>query len=78
MQQDDFTVFSSCQVSLPIPACDGISPYPYHDQFAEVARQRSATGEDERRRSTTSSTTSPTIPAASAPKTAGEVVRARS
>jgi hypothetical protein len=34
MQQDDFTVFSSCQVSLPIPACDGISPYPYHDQFA--------------------------------------------
>jgi hypothetical protein len=34
MQQTDCNIFSSCHVSLPIPGCDRLSPYPYHDQFA--------------------------------------------
>ncbi len=34
MQQNDCNILSSCHLSLPIPGCDRLSPYPYHDQFA--------------------------------------------
>jgi hypothetical protein len=34
MQQNDCNILTSFHLSLPIPGCDRLSPYPYHDQFA--------------------------------------------